>query len=126
MFPGSRRIIHCCLLALVLLSVRVADAHVHLCFDGKEPPASIHVGDGGSHPCDIGTFKGHSGDRDVQLSPDSLVKKDSLPDHWVPIFLAFVVHFVAPHSDERFDRNTAPLSIAAPVYLRPPLRGPPA
>src|SRR5690242_12528275 len=33
------------LLCLVLLAVRMGGAHLHLCFDGMEPPLAVHAGD---------------------------------------------------------------------------------
>jgi hypothetical protein len=37
------------LLCIVLLAVRMGGAHLHLCFDGMEPPLAIHAGDIAGH-----------------------------------------------------------------------------
>lgn len=126
MSSACSRHIYCCLLALMLVIVRVADAHAHLCADGKESPASIHLGDGGAHPCDDGKPAEHSGDKNVQIGADGLLQKaPSLADPWIPAFLAFAFDFAARRSDEATLVEPLTIRVEAAVYLRPPLRGPP-
>lgn len=123
---ASGRPIFCFVLALMLLIVRVADAHAHLCYDGKEPPATIHLGCGGTHPCETDKSSGHSGDKNVQVSADILVKKSVSADPWMPAFLASIFQYVAPRSDERISVEATIVRPTDRAYLRPPLRGPPA
>lgn len=121
-----RKPVHCCLLALMLIIVRTADAHAHLCEDGKEPPVSIHLGDGGNHPCETDPRDDHSGDKDIQIASDIVLKKAPQVDPWVPLLLAYVFDVAAPISDERIQPRATVIRIEPVVYLRPPLRGPPA
>lgn len=125
MSSASGRPIFCFVLALTLLIVRVADAHAHLCYDGKEPPATIHFGCGGPHPCETDK-SGHTGDKDVQVSADILVKKSVSADYWMPAFLASIFQYIAPLPDERISVEATIVRPTDPSYLRPPLRGPPA
>ena len=122
-----RRNISWCLLALMLVIVRIADAHAHICADGKEPPASIHLGDGSSHPCDEEQSNDHDGDKNVQIGGDVVLKKAPSPEHpWIPAFVAFAIDFAAPGSNEAILNEPLAVRVAAAAYLRPPLRGPPA
>lgn len=119
------RHIHYCLLALMLVIMRVADAHAHLCADGEEPPASIHLGDGGAHPCDDEQPDDHPSDKNVQLGHDGLLKKaSSLGDLPMPAFLAFAFEFDVRHHEVVLVEPPTIRVDAAP-HLRPPLRGPP-
>lgn len=120
------RSIHCCLLALMLIIVRTADAHAHLCEDGKEPPVSIHLGDGGNHPCETDPLEEHSGDKNIQIASDIVLKKAPNADPWLPVLLAYFYDVEAPGSDERIQFQSTVPPLEAVVYLRPPLRGPPA
>ncbi len=127
MSSAYRRNISWCLLALMLAIVRIADAHAHLCADGKEPPASIHLGACGIHPCDGDRSSEHSGDKNVQISADFVLKKAPSLDHsWMPAFVAFAFDFTAPRSNEIILNEPLTIRVAAAAYLRPPLRGPPA
>jgi hypothetical protein len=66
-------------LAVLLTGVTNAHAHVHLCFDGKEPPASVHGVDGhGHHELEP---DGDHDDLDVDLQDRALAKsfKPDLP-----------------------------------------------
>lgn len=127
MSSAYRRNISWCLLALMLAIVRIADAHAHLCADGKEPPTSIHFGDGGAHPCDDGQTNDHAGDKNVQLGADVVLKKAPFLEHpWMPAFVAFAFDFTAPRSNETILNEPLTIRVAAAAHLRPPLRGPPA
>lgn len=127
MSSAHRRNISWCLLALMLVIVRIADAHAHLCADGKEPPASIHLGDGGAHPCDEGQSNDHVGDKNVQIGVNVVLKKaPSLENPWMRAFVAFAFDFTAPRSIEIILNEPLTIRVAAAAYLRPPLRGPPA
>lgn len=110
----------------MLVIVRVADAHAHLCADGKEPPTSIHLGDGGLHPCDDGQSKDHAGDKNVSIGADVVLKKAPSLDHsWIPAFAAFAFDFEVRRSNETVLDEPLTIRVAAAAYLRPPLRGPP-
>jgi hypothetical protein len=111
-----------------VLAVRLADTHLHLCFDGQEAPASVHLADASVHH-DLEHHEDGPAHADKDVNPfiGTLVKNN---DEGQPLF-AFIVgtlltidllppdHGVAP-----LDRET-PLATNPPFYLRPPLRGPP-
>jgi hypothetical protein len=63
------------LLCGVLLLTRLGGTHLHLCFDGSEPPISLHVADAGDHH--PGESAPHA-DQDVALGADLLVKKPAV------------------------------------------------
>jgi hypothetical protein len=122
---SSRNHLLCCLFAMMFVMLRTSDAHAHFCFDGKEPPTSIHVADGETHPCETDPSKGHTGDKDVQLSPDVLVKKPIPTDVWVPYVVAFVYQFTFQSFDEPIIGLVPSDGIRPPLFRVPPLRGPP-
>jgi len=74
----NRRIVLLCFLAAFLVA-RLSGAHAHLCFDGKEPPAAVHLTDGAygdRHPHESSDHD----DRNVDLLGSAyakLVKFDS-------------------------------------------------
>jgi len=116
------------LMCVMLLVARVDGAHWHLCFDGKEPPASLHLVDMTPHH---GTLPGASAahhDADVALSGDVVSKSakwsfglDYTPALVAVAFLLVLLHTAQGSSVPAYGRY-AP---AAPYFLRPPLRGPP-
>ena len=113
---------------LAVLAVRLADTHLHLCFDGQEAPTSVHLADASvHHDEDHEDGTGHA-DKDIDPFVGTLVKSD---DDQKPLF-AFIlgtlltIDLLAPdHGVLPLDRET-PLATHPPFYLRPPLRGPPA
>lgn len=114
-----------CLLALLLIGVRTADVHAHLCRDGKEPRAALHLADGGSHPCQTDAATEHSGDKDMQIAADLLLKKSSVVDHWLLPLQAFAFEYAIPRSEKHIDVGALEPRFDTPARLRPPLRGPP-
>jgi len=114
-----------CLFATMFLIVRTADAHAHLCFDGKEPPASVHVADGEVHPCESGSSSGHSGDKDIRLTPDVFLKKASADDVRSSCSVRFEATFVAEQLGEPIRAIAQIDGAPTPRFFRPPLRGPP-
>jgi hypothetical protein len=71
-------------LCITLLVVRISGAHWHLCFDGSEPPATVHAGD---TVADHHTF-----DRDTD-------DHHSNHDHNAFDALAWDHHAAEPHTD---------------------------
>jgi hypothetical protein len=117
------------LMCVVLLLGPVGGAHLHLCFDGKEPPASFHLFDLGLHH----SKPGHSEpgmnapheDSDVAVS-DNLLSKGKF--EWTPTLalLAATLLLSLLRTPQRFiPLFTARATPPAPLFLRPPLRGPP-
>ena len=106
-------------------------AHLHYCFDGQEPPVSVHFGDGidPGHEHDAGhdDDDSHHDDRDVELNrtDQALAKvfKLDLPDL---VFLSgWSVAVEAPRPGVLIDWLELPRS-PDPPYFRPQVRGPPA
>lgn len=111
---------------MMFVIVRMADAHAHICADGKEPAASVHLGDGGVHPCETDPGAGHTGDKDVQFAKDVVAKKASVDDLGLPPAFPVVVHFLANPFGEPLAGVAAIEVVRAPFWFLPPLRGPPA
>lgn len=109
-------------LCVALLAVRIAGAHWHLCFDGSEPPATVHVGDGtvGHH----GDHRAEHSDVDLNLVDNGLLK---LLGKQLAIALALVALFTLLLQP----RRSAPIPYrakcfpAAYLHQLPPPRGPP-
>jgi hypothetical protein len=114
------------LISLAVMAMPVSGAHLHLCFDGGEPPATFHAIEDGSahdHPAASGTHN----DKDVSLQGIALAKKQDgafdLPTA-LPVAVLVIrmpVMVLAP----AFDTD-----VATPIPLRvarvlPPLRAPP-
>lgn len=112
------------LVCVALLFARVGDAHLHLCFDGSEPPASLHFTDAGHH-ADHHVGEVHD-DLDLSLIDDVLSQMAKLglgllmlllAAFWLS-FLLFVPARIVPADPPR-------VTATPPCSLRPPLRGPP-
>jgi hypothetical protein len=113
-----------CVLAIAFLAMRTTSAHAHLCFDGNEPPASVHVADDfdAHHPSDHGT--NHS-DLDVDLT-DTVVKKSNSDRTFDLPFVVRTALVQPPLIRTALPRP--PSLIAGTVNaprMRPPLRAPP-
>ena len=128
-------------LAVLFAGVTNAHAHVHLCFDGQEPPASVHVSDADGHhdgvrPIDHADDHEHHDndahhdddadhdDVDLDLANPALaktVKHDiaAIASLWLKGAAIVPSKARAPALD--FER---PAHSFRP-YLHPPLRGPP-
>lgn len=112
-------------LALALFAARSADAHIHMCLDGQEPPVSVHVTDDGVHHDDAPGLQAHN-DKDVKIVSDAGTKKSEASDTLVFAALWSLVDRIPFFSaDPPQDTALAPAR-AVRSHLRPPLRGPPA
>lgn len=111
--------------ALLLITVRSADAHVHVCLDGQEVPASLHVADGGVHHASVNAQQGHQ-DKDVKYGIDGTFQKSDTADVWLAAIVgSLVASLPAPTADLPQYGQAAPPPPSEPFHLRPPLRGPP-
>ena len=114
------------LMLIAFVATRLADAHLHLCFDGQEAASAMHVADGAVHNDAHHTDSEHD-DRDVDVFDVVLLKK--VADSTDLLALTFVVAWLVFLIPTR--RHDWPHDLAAPVALRsifrlrPPLRGPP-
>ncbi|MGH7292026.1 MAG: hypothetical protein ACREJT_12490 [Myxococcota bacterium] len=118
------------LLCVAVFVVRAGGAHLHLCFDGQEPPASLHVLDidiheaGADANADAGMSLPHE-DLDVALAEQTLSKYKPALD--LPLFLlaALALLLLAQPRRRAPVVRTAVARALAPLFLRPPPRGPP-
>ena len=115
--------------ALALLTVRIADAHVHMCFDGQEAPSSLHVSDP-TALCHLpnGSSGGTHQDQDIDAVGAVLAKKDSQAQSVDPLPIADIVLLLLapPRGGVIPDAAPADLTVNRPYLRLPPLRGPPA
>lgn len=117
-----------CLLALLCIAVlvaRVGGAHLHLCLDGGEPASDLHLFDLGQHHDAADPGLAHN-DVDVVLLGD-LIAKNKIQWQLPLALLAAAVLFGLL----RIPRGllvpwvSRPILPRPPLFLRPPLCGPP-
>lgn len=112
---------------LTVLTVRASDTHLHLCFDGQEPPTSVHFADGSVHHDEHHDGQDHA-DKDVDPFVGTLAKTgDADADVALVasvIALAILLPAIRDVPPMRSDLHVR--AAGPPFYLRPPLRGPPA
>jgi hypothetical protein len=112
---------------LAVLTVRASDTHLHFCYDGQEPPTTVHSADASVHDDEQHDGEEHA-DKDFDPFVGLLLKQGSsdadlaLPTYVVAAVLLLppVTHIVSAVSD------SLPPHASPPFHLRPPLRGPPA
>jgi hypothetical protein len=116
------RLLLVALIGISMLTVRVADAHVHLCLDGQEAPAAVHLGDGKVHDQHADDPTTH---QDLDVDPDNAWGKTAKSDGKLPFIAnAFAPRYGFYTGAERFASTHLPLT-AQPRFLRPQLRAPP-
>jgi hypothetical protein len=115
-------------LCLALVVLRVGGVHLHLCFDGSEPPISYHVADSGIHHLDEHEPGETHSDRDMALGEDVLLKKPAKAQDSLLFLFAFaLLLFLLSRSSEPRPAADAPARHRRGLaWLRPPLRGPPS
>lgn len=112
----------------MLVGLRIAGTHLHLCYDGSEPPVSLHVADSGSHHGEAHAEPADSHvDRDVAMTGDYVAKKPA-GDLLLPfLVLVFAFALLAPtRTRGLLPEYRSLLPLPARAHLRPPSRGPPA
>lgn len=112
------------LLLAALLVARLGGAHMHLCFDGSEPPASLHFSDTDHHD-DHHADEAHE-DVDVSLMAEAAAKLGKLSLD-LPLLLAAALAIFGLWLTVKWPLLPYPLpwAVSDPHSLRPPLRGPP-
>ncbi len=111
------------LICAALLCTRLGGAHLHLCLDGSEPPASLHVTDSGHH-ADHHDGQAHD-DLDVSLVGDAPTKSGK-SGFDLPLLLAALWLVTVLFTRLRITAADSPQPSASPPrFCRPPLRGPP-
>jgi hypothetical protein len=117
-------------ICVVVVAMRLTGAHLHLCFDGSEPPAAVHFDhDAGLHHLDDEHEAMHTdahSDTDLNLIADALVKKTAgfeLLDLFAVFSLLLCLLIFNKQRLIYFDSVAG--AFATRDYWRPPLRGPP-
>jgi hypothetical protein len=121
------------LMSVVLMLAPGARAHLHLCFDGSEAPASFHLSDSEMHHDSQAThfetatpgFDAVHSDSDVGVTGDLLSKNkfEWQPLMVLPVVVASLELPTLAATPPEFRARIAP---SPPSFLRPPLRGPPS
>lgn len=114
------------LLCALLLVMRVGGAHLHLCFDGSEPPVAVHLLDAGMHHAEP-WMNGEPQDKDVAVGEDALTKLPKLGVEDAPLLLLAVMLLgcLLRTPGAPAWRSTKSLASCDIHSLRPPPRGPP-
>jgi hypothetical protein len=118
--------------SIAVMAMPVSAAHLHLCFDGSEPPATLHsVEDGvhhsgGLHDQAAGADIVHH-DVDVSLASSALAKKLDVSYELPGLIAAAFVVLRMPLSEAAVSPpdRAATLIPAPQLRLLPPLRAPP-
>lgn len=110
--------------ALAFLIASSLGTHVHICFDGQEPPSAVHVLDGEHLDHHAGTSEPHN-DVDVDPVGKPLPKpfKLELPALALLVVCAFVL--LAPSARIPARSRSVSSHLSLPRYWRPLLRAPP-
>jgi hypothetical protein len=115
---------------LAVLAVRASDTHLHFCYDGQEPPATVHFADASVHNDDHHDDH-HDGEPHADKDFDPLVgvllkhgggdADVALPTYVVAAVLLLPPAIsIVPAASDALPEHASP-----PFHLRPPLRGPP-
>lgn len=112
---------------LAVLTVRASDTHLHLCFDGQEPPATVHVADASVHDDEAHDGENHA-DKDFDPFVGLLLKHGSTDSDLEPpaCVLAAVLLLPPVSNTVPIASDSLPADLGPSFHLRPPLRGPPA
>lgn len=110
-------------LCVAIFAIRVSGAHLHLCFDGQQPQASVQSGQPG-----VDVLHQDERDTDISVDGDALVKSlDNALAQPTLLVAAILLSILSTLRGAGFafniDLRVFPQSHGH--YLRPPLRGPP-
>lgn len=113
------------LICVAVVFVRLGGAHLHLCFDGGEPPVSLQFTDVEHHA------EHHVGDVhddfDLSLAGDMIAKSKASSFDLPLLLLAALLLPLLPTAGVSVPARRPPRRpIPRPPFLRPPLRGPPS
>ena len=114
------------LFTIAFLVARVTGAHLHLCLDGSEPLAQLHVSDAAEvdHHHDSGVNQAHE-DVDVDALGNVVAKAAKVDLPLAALFAwAFVLYFVVALLQPVWAAIKVPPR-PPPRFLRPLLRAPP-
>ena len=113
------------MLLCVTLLLRVGGAHLHLCFDGTEPPASLHLFEDGPHHETLSFGFTHQ-DVDIAVVAELLSKSNNSAND-LPLTMLLLASLLGFwfQPQRYFSALLPPFHYASKWLLRPPLRGPP-
>ena len=111
------------LLCLVVIASPVG-AHLHLCFDGQEPAASLHLIDDGMHHPDSGLDRPHH-DAEVNVDTHGLPKLDKYATFAAARVMVWLLLGPAPSVRVARARARRRPRDRPRSYLRPLTRAPP-
>jgi hypothetical protein len=114
-------------LALSFLTVRASDTHLHLCFDGQEPPTTVHFADASVHDDDHHEGESHT-DKDLDPFVGMFSKSEQTDSDVALAITVGTLVLLLPVDGDAQPADHEPLLVVAnpSFHLRPPLRGPPA
>lgn len=111
-------------IAVLVAGITNAHAHVHLCFDGQEAPAAVHLTDDAGHVQEHAADSQHE-DVDVDLQDQAAVAKSVKHDLAVIEALVAWTLVVEPQPPSTLPATADTPPRPAPLYSHPPLRAPP-
>ena len=113
-------------MAWMFAALTNAHSHVHYCFDGKEPPAAVHLADSTAHDHEIPGHDpaGDHDDLDVDVPNQALGKACNHDAPAIPSALNWTVGVDTPVR-AALVASDAPPPAPDPPYYRPPSRAPP-
>jgi len=114
------------IVSVAVLALPVSGAHLHLCFDGNEPAATLHAAEDGVHHDGVGASPVHN-DVDVSIANNALAKKfDRTFELPGLIAAAFVIVWIPLSGAAVPPPDRAATLVPHPqLRLLPPLRAPP-
>ena len=111
-------------IAVLVAGISNAHAHVHLCFDGQEPPAAVHLVDDTGH-LNEHAADSHHDDVDVDLQSQATLAKNAKHDLVaIDAAVAWTLAFEA-HTANRLPTFAPAPPFPAPLYSHPSPRAPP-
>ena len=110
--------------AVLFAGLTNAHAHVHLCLDGQEPPASVHLVHGSNHLHDHFAQTGDHDDFNLDVPNHALAKTFTYDLPAIVPLAGWALSLcspttAAPVAESDLDPHPTPL------FWRPPLRAPP-
>lgn len=112
------------LCALAFLAASVLGTHMHLCFDGQEPPSSLHVLDGEHLDHHAGEAQAHD-DLDVDLLGEPLLKTFKLDLPVLALLAACFLLMPTRAATLPLPARRIAVPLPLPRHWRPLLRAPP-
>lgn len=118
--PALRYRFYALISLLLWLVVSWSGVHGHLCFDGQEPPISLHVDMLGDHP----VHEHEEAHQDVDIEQPQLLIKTFKLDFFLPVFLTLIIILHTCRTTLTIQSIT-PSRTRHSAGVRPPLRAPP-